>query len=64
MKRETKLPMLPNRVFTEQINIKVDSETKRKAQLLKGHGVDTAEIFRANIQAAIDEAFQQIDSAS
>ncbi len=54
-------PMLPNRVFIEQINVKVDGETKRNAQLLKGHGVDTAALFRAKILEAIREAFDILE---
>ena len=52
--------MLTNRIYIEQINVKVDGETKRQAQLLKGHGVDTAELFRSKVREAIDLAFKSL----
>jgi antitoxin component of RelBE/YafQ-DinJ toxin-antitoxin module len=54
------LPMLPNRIYSEQINVKVDDQTKHKAQLLKGHGVDTAQLFRDVITKAIDAALEAL----
>lgn len=54
------MPLLTNRVYTEQINVKVTGLTKRQAQLLKGHGVDTAELFRQKVVEAIRSAFESL----
>lgn len=56
MQNNMKLPLLPNRVFTEQINVKVDVETKSDVHLLKSHGIDTAELFREALRATIQRA--------
>ena len=60
MDKLQRVPMLTSRVYVEQINVKVDGETKRQAQLLRGHGVDTAELFRLKIVEAIESAFKSL----
>jgi len=62
MHKEVPPPMLGQRVYVEQINIKVNTETKKQAQLLKGYGVDTSELFRNKIMEAIDDAFKILDA--
>jgi hypothetical protein len=60
--QKTKLPLLSNRVFVEQINVKVDQDTKRRALHLKGHGIDTAELFREKLKEVINDAFKTLDA--
>jgi len=54
------IPMLSGYSFTEQINIKVSAELKKKASILKGHGVDTAELFRRVIDSTIRDTIEKL----
>lgn len=56
-KTAASIPYLSNRVYVEQINVKVDPKTKQRAQILRGHGIDTGELFRQKIAETIETVF-------
>lgn len=50
------IPMKTSVKYPEQINVKVEIDTKFKLQRLKERGADVAEICRQAIKQAIEEA--------
>jgi hypothetical protein len=54
------IPMLSGHAYTSQINIRVSSDLKQRAQMLKLNGVDTSELFRKVIESTVKDAIERL----